>query len=176
MAPAKKAKPAIPQGNSQSFSTVSKKACGGLPAPPCFSLSGVCREEAAGKQFELACGSGPPHEVGADLFRMSDFSSLWSLLELTIHTAWITSLPAVFYPPAGGCELTWEAVEEIGSSKQEEKCSPRFLNGRQVLGVEIARLAPKQLSVFPHWLGALDTLLSLPYLLALACHQSSPCQ
>lgn len=42
----------------------------------------------------------------------------------------------------GGCELTWEAVEEIGSQqKQEEKGSPRLLNGRQVLRVETARLA-----------------------------------
>lgn len=66
MAPAKKAKPAMPQGNSQMFSTVHEKDCGVLRV----SLFGACLEEAAWKQCELGCGSGPQHEMGVYLMRM----------------------------------------------------------------------------------------------------------
>ena len=41
-----------------------------------FLRLGACLEEAEGKPFELAYGSGPQHEVGVDLFRMSDLSLL----------------------------------------------------------------------------------------------------
>lgn len=90
---------------------------------PCFTLSGVCLEEAAGKQFELAYGSGPQHEVGVDLFWVSD-------LRLPVGSPGAPhSLPSRT-PPAGGCVLTWEAVEETRfQQKQEEKGSPKWKTG-----------------------------------------------
>lgn len=66
MAPAKKAKPAMPQGNSRMLSTVQEKGSGVLRV----SLFGACLEEVAGKQFVLGCGSGPQHEMGVYLMRM----------------------------------------------------------------------------------------------------------